>query len=46
MHELATKIDEYTISDLKNHCITIAYRAARELLKRESKKGKAKNKNT
>ncbi|XP_057525765.1 calmodulin-interacting protein 111-like [Amaranthus tricolor] len=43
-HELATMTEGYTGSDLKNLCITAAYRPVRELLQRERKKDLAKKK--
>lgn len=37
-HELATMTEGYTGSDLKNLCVTAAYRPVRELIQRERKK--------
>ncbi|KAH7538125.1 uncharacterized protein LOC107414667 [Ziziphus jujuba] len=42
--ELATMTEGYTGSDLKNLCITAAYRPVRELLQQESLKDKEKKK--
>lgn len=41
-HELATMTEGYTGSDLKNLCITAAYRPVRELIQRERQKDLAK----
>uniref|UniRef100_A0A803MKW0 AAA+ ATPase domain-containing protein n=1 Tax=Chenopodium quinoa TaxID=63459 RepID=A0A803MKW0_CHEQI len=43
-HELATMTEGYTGSDLKNLCITAAYRPVRELIQRERQKDLAKKK--
>ena len=42
--ELATMTEGYTGSDLKNLCITAAYRPVRELIQRERKKDLARKK--
>ncbi|KNA07898.1 hypothetical protein SOVF_167600 [Spinacia oleracea] len=45
-HELATMTEGYTGSDLKNLCITAAYRPVRELIQRERQKDLEKKKKT
>ncbi|KAL2922120.1 ATPase family AAA domain-containing protein 1-A [Bienertia sinuspersici] len=43
-HELATMTEGFTGSDLKNLCITAAYRPVRELIQRERQKDMARKK--